>query len=85
MTWDDFAENAGKRLPSGPPCGVRRMLDEDIPEEARATVVEALDNTALHTASIARELVKRLGNKAPSKWVIGAHRRHECGCTKEDS
>lgn len=83
MMWDNFTEEASRTTRKGPVCEVRTMLEQRVPSSARPDVEAALDNPLLQTSALHRELLKRLGDKAPSRWTVGRHRRKECTCTRE--
>lgn len=80
--WSDFGhEVKAQRKQSGGLCGVR-VLMKTLSEDARHHVETAIDNQGLSAAAIERGLRARIGDDAPSAWVIRAHRRGECRCGK---
>lgn len=78
--WEEFRQEAvsAKRL-QGPRCGVE-ILMKTLPGEARPYVEAALADESLSASSIERSLRVRIGNEAPSAWVIRNHRRNGCRC-----
>lgn len=78
--WSTLAEEADShnRGP-GPKCQVHKLL-ASLDADGAAEVQRVLDNKDVTTAGISRALRSRLGNKAPSMFSIGNHRRGNCRC-----
>lgn len=79
--WSEFeSEVRGSMASTGPRCQVRTLLD-NLPDEARLAVLDALFTRDLPSTAIRKALAKRVGDDAtPSLWSIGNHRRRNCAC-----
>lgn len=78
--WSDFDTDVkSRRSVRGPQCGVTLML-EGLPERARASVQQVLDNRGYSNTAIHRALRDRLGDQTPSLFSISNHRRGGCRC-----
>lgn len=79
--WSDFGQEVeavdGGR---GPRCAIRVLLDK-LPEADARQVEKVLNNPAVSHVAIEKAFRSRLGDKAPSEWSIGNHRRDKCRCT----
>lgn len=78
--WSELEADAKKfAKAAGPRCQVKNLLDLLEPAAA-AKVVAALDNRSLSAPALHRALEARVGDKAPTPWSIGNHRRGGCVC-----
>lgn len=78
--WSKLEADAKKfAKTAGPRCQVKTLLDGLLPDNA-ATVRQALDNRSLSAPALHRALEARVGDKAPTPWSIGNHRRGGCVC-----
>lgn len=89
MSWEDLEEDAKASIRShGPQCSVAVMFEvigEENGSEAVASVLNALHNHRLTTASIHRALQTRVeSDYLPSVYSLGRHRKHQCSCPKEE-
>lgn len=83
MSWEDFEDECSDALLNfGSRCSVSVMLRHLPDDDARASVVRALENDNLTASSIARVLVSRQVQHAPSAYSIRHHRRGDCSCGK---
>ena len=78
--WSEFEGEVKERtLSRGASCSVGRLL-RNLHTEARDAVNAVLDKEELPATAIHRALRERIGDRAPSAWTIGNHRRGGCNC-----
>lgn len=82
--WSEFeGEVKGLRLSRGASCSVGRLL-RSLHTEAREAIEAVLAKEELPATAIHRALRERVGERAPSSWTIGNHRRGGCNCGSQE-
>lgn len=83
-TWATFPADTKAQRESGCPVG-RLMSSGVVPAPLAGAVRNVIEcTTGEHPAeSVAAELRRRVGDKAPSLWALRLHRRGKCSCPKK--
>lgn len=64
-------------------CGVSDFL-QSLPGEDADKVEDVLNDRAVSAAAIHIALRRRVGDKAPTQYLIGVHRRKACSCFSDN-
>ena len=82
--WSEFeGEVRERRLSTGTSCSVGSLL-RSLHTEAREAVEAVLAKEELPATAIHKALRERVGERAPSPWTIGNHRRGGCNCGSQE-
>ena len=77
---DAIAQTAPRK---GPRFSTGKIL-EDVTDEQRAELEQALANADIQTANLSRAIALAHGGKPIDPQSLGKHRKGECGCVRTD-